>query len=163
MNSTVFWLTGALTTGVVGSASAEGGCPAGMIPYQGTNTMSCGPMPSASQGTIAGGPRWASRWGAIATDANAGIMGAVNSRESKRRARGDAVSECKSRGGVKCKVTFTYHDQCVVTVLGSQGANHGHAPSIEHAEQLGMNACRAQGDSDCHVYYTACSLSERVH
>ncbi|MGO1070844.1 DUF4189 domain-containing protein [Lysobacter sp. CA199] len=107
-------------------------------------------------------PVWDSRWGAIAMDPDNRTMGAVDSRESKRLARRDAVSECKARGGNKCKVTFTYQDQCVVTIQGRTGANHGHAPEIAPAAQLGMNACMKRGDDDCHVYYEACSLPVRV-
>ncbi|WP_442965311.1 DUF4189 domain-containing protein [Pseudomonas sp. CGJS7] len=102
------FLTGTLWAGLFGTASAEGGCPAGMIPYQGISTMSCGPMPSDGYGTAASGPIWASRWGAIARDKAVGIMSAVDSRDSKRRARADAIADCKSRGGGKCKVILTY-------------------------------------------------------
>jgi hypothetical protein len=147
---------------VVGTVHAEGGCPPGMIPYQGTNTQSCGPIPNSGEQAAPTGPKWASRWGAIASDPSTGIMGAVDGRENKREASKDAVSECKSRGGDKCKVSLTYHDQCVVTIVGDTGSNHGHAESIELATQLGMNACAKRGDTDCHIYYQACSLPVRV-
>ncbi|WP_425493983.1 DUF4189 domain-containing protein [Lysobacter gummosus] len=133
-----------------------------MIPYQGTNTQSCGPIPSTAGGVAPSGPQWSSRWGAIASDATTGVLGAVDRRENKRAASKDAVSECKSRGGDKCKVEFTYRDQCVVTIAGDTGSNHGHAESVELATQLGMDACAKRGDTNCHVYYQACSLPVRV-
>ncbi|WP_442965312.1 DUF4189 domain-containing protein [Pseudomonas sp. CGJS7] len=162
MNASIILPACALLIVVSGSAAAEGGCPAGMIPYQGTNTMSCGPMPSSGEGSAPSGPSWASRWGAIARDTAAGVMSAVDSRDSKRRARSDAIADCKARGGEKCKVVLTYRNQCVATVYGRTGAEHISARDESSAIQLGMKACTARGDDDCRVYYQACSLPVRI-
>lgn len=145
-----------------GTAHAEGGCPPGMIPYQGTNTQSCGPIPSSGGQVTPTGPKWASRWGAIAQDKNSGVLGAVANRENKRTAQKDAVAECASRGGVNCKVDLAYTNQCVVTIQGSTAINNARAPSIERATQIGMEACEGRGDTDCHIYYKACSLPVQV-
>ncbi|MGO1069697.1 DUF4189 domain-containing protein [Lysobacter sp. CA199] len=111
---------------------------------------------------VPSGPQWASRWGAIAADAGNGVMGAVDSRDSKRAASKEAIAECKARGGNKCKVALTYHNQCAVTINGSTGANSVGAASVERATEIGMEMCRERGDNDCRVYYQACSMPVRI-
>jgi hypothetical protein len=143
-------------------AFAEGGCPAGMIPHQGTSVGSCAPIPTGVQGNDDLGPQWASRWGALAADPKNGVMGAVTDIESKRAAQKAAIQECLTRGGKKCKIEMVYRNQCVVTVEGSTASNHARAETVERAQQNGMDACKKRGDSDCHVYYQGCSLPVRV-
>jgi hypothetical protein len=148
---------------LISAAYAESGCPPGMIPYRaGTDPNACGPIPTVSGPTMPTGPQWASRWGAIASDASKGVMGAVDSRSSKREASRLAITECKTRGGLDCKVRFTYHNQCVVTVQGSSGATNSGAATIEEATNIGMRSCAEHGDTDCDIYYKACSLPVRV-
>lgn len=145
------------------AAHAEGGCPPGMIPYRaGADASSCGPIPSSPAPQAPAGPRWENRYGAIATDADNGIMGAVDNHASKRSASKGSVAECKARGGTECKVSVEYYNQCVVVVQGDKTANNYRAESIELATELAMEACRSGGDTDCHVYYQACSLPVRV-
>ncbi|WP_408951522.1 DUF4189 domain-containing protein [Lysobacter sp. Hz 25] len=152
-----------LLCSVAGNVAAEAGCPPGMVPYRGgTDPSACGPMPQGPAPITPSGPGWSSRWGAIASDEVNGIMGAVDSRESKRKAGKDALSECQARGGKKCKVTLSYTNQCVVTIQGNTGSTDAHAATIEYATQLGMESCRKRGDSDCNVYYKACSLPVQV-
>ncbi|MBX9401729.1 DUF4189 domain-containing protein [Lysobacter sp. BMK333-48F3] len=147
----------------VGQVRAEGGCPAGMIPAQGTNISSC--MPISSSGEEAApslGPRWAPSWGATAQDPESGVMGAVADKPNKRSAKQGAVADCLSRGGVKCKVQGVYSNQCIVTVQGGGFENDVYAESIERATQQGMDACRKKGRSNCRVYYQACSLPIKI-
>lgn len=162
MNTNVITAVVAVVLAATGAAYAEGGCPPGMIPYQGTNTQSCGPIPSSGGQTTPTGPKWASRWGAIAQDATTGIVGAVADRESKRQAKKDAIAECKSRGGSNCKLELEYTNQCVAIIQGSTASNFPHAASPEQAIALGMDACKKRGDTHCHVYYKACSLPVQV-
>lgn len=163
MNFAIRILLAVLLLVYLDSARAEGGCPPGMIPYRaGADASSCGPMPSNGAASIPTGPMWATRWGAIAVDPSSGVMGAVDSRDSKRAASKDAIAECKARGGNKCKVRLSYHNQCAATVQGRTGANDAGAASVERAVEIGMELCRARGDTDCHVYYQACSMPVRV-
>lgn len=164
MKQIILLIATALTALPIWAAHAEGGCPPGQIPYTATpaagsaaSMASCGPIPNQRSSI-----QWESRWGAIASDPHTGIVGAVDRRKSKRDATKDAVSECKSRGGDQCKVEFTYRDQCVVTIAGDTWANNGYGESIEVATQFGMNACEKRGDTNCHIYYQACSLPVRV-
>jgi hypothetical protein len=163
MKQIILLIATALTVFPTYETHAEGGCPPGMIPYNSAaagsaaSMASCGPIPSQRPSV-----HWESRWGAIASDEANGIMGAVDSRATKRKAGKDALSECQARGGKQCKVTLSYTNQCVVTVQGNTGATDAHAASIESATQLGMESCRKRGDSDCNVYYKACSLPVQV-
>jgi len=128
-----------------------------MIPYQGTNIASCGPIP-----TSAPTEEWSSRWGAIAQDFESQTVGVSAEQKSKRSAIKEAIKSCESRGGQSCKIVSTYSDLCIVTVQGVRVANDATAKTPERAEQLGMEACSRRGDSDCHVYYKACSLPVRT-
>ena len=141
---------------------AEGGCPAGMIPHSGTSATSCAPIPQGPQGQPAAPIQWASRWGAIASDGQLGVVGAVTGLESKNEARNAAIAECGSRGGHDCKVETTYRNQCLVVVSGNAKSNNVTAASIERATQIGMESCGKRGDSNCRVYYSGCSLPVRV-
>ncbi|MEH6414567.1 DUF4189 domain-containing protein [Pseudomonas sp. CGJS7] len=149
-------------TSVANKVNAEGGCPAGMIPYQGTNTMSCGPMSSNGYDTTPSGPYWVSQWGAIAGDKASLVVGAVDSRDSKRRARADAISECETRGGSKCKVIFTYRNQCVAMVKAKTRAINVSEVDVDQAIRVGMKECRGWNDGECSVYYQACSPPVRI-
>ena len=162
MNAATRLLLGAILLMSVPAAQAEGGCPPGMIPYQGTSTQSCGPIPNSGVSTARPASEWLTRWGAIASDGSLGVMGAVDSRSSKKQAEREAISECKSRGGVTCSIQLSYYNQCVVTIQGSRTANNTRAATIEEATAIGMRTCTSQGDDDCKVYYKACSMPVRV-
>lgn len=164
MKTTIQLTAATLVLCTASMVHAEGGCPQGQVPYSGSHAMgsaeslaSCGPIPTAAPAEI-----WASRWGAIASDGSRGVMGAVDSRSSKKQAERAAISECKSRGGVACSIQLSYYNQCVVTIQGSRTANNTRAATTEEATAIGMRTCTSQGDDDCKVYYKACSLPART-
>lgn len=47
-------------------------------------------------------------------------------------------------------------------VLGHPKANIFTDATQEKATQGAMNSCKSHGNTDCHVYYTACSLPIRI-
>lgn len=161
MNTGTRSLLGAILLMSASATQAEGGCPPGMIPYQGTSTQSCGPIPNSGTSMAKPASDWLTRWGAIASDGSKGVMGAADSRTSKKQAERDAISECKSRGGVTCSIQLSYYNQCVVTIQGNRTASNTRAATIEEATSIGMQTCTSQGNSDCNVYYKACSLPVR--
>ncbi|MBX9401730.1 DUF4189 domain-containing protein [Lysobacter sp. BMK333-48F3] len=140
---------------------AEGGCPTGMTPYQGSNVASCGPIP-VSGDTWAAEPQWADRWGAIAGDAGRGVAGAAVERPRKHDAEKDAIAACRARGGVRCVIEVTYANQCVVTIRWATGTQHVRAVSIDSATESGLALCRQRGDRGCRVRYQACSFPARI-
>ncbi|MGO1071103.1 DUF4189 domain-containing protein [Lysobacter sp. CA199] len=145
-----------------GSAHAEGGCPQGFYPQNSPSVKSCIPFPSTGGGTVQTGPKWSSRWGAIAQDKTSGVVGAVANRNNKRQAKKDALAECKARGGSDCRSELEYINQCVAIIQGLTGSNFSHAETVEQAIDLGTSACKKRGDTDCHIYYKACSLPVQV-
>ncbi len=145
-----------------GAAGAEGGCPPGMIPYSGTNMSSCGPMPAGyGQPAQPAGPHWETRWGAIATDGAKAALGAVSGMRSKRQAKKLALAQCRAEGGTKCKLDLAYYNQCAVMVTGDKLYMSQGAPTIELATRLALASCE-EADTNCHVYYSACSMAELV-
>jgi hypothetical protein len=163
MNKQALMLLAAVLMFAPQFALAEAGCPPGMVPYRaGTDPNACGPMPQGPAPITPTGPGWSSRWGAIAQDMASGVVGAVANRESKRQAKKDALAECKSRGGSDCRSELEYTNQCAAIVQGSTASNFSHAATVEQAIDLGTNACKKRGDSDCHIYYQACSMPVRV-
>lgn len=154
------WLLG--TTGT----HAEGGCPAGMYPFQfaPNQPSSCAPIPTTGnqQTPSQPAPQWEGRWGAIATDGSKGAMGVATDKRSEREASQGAMRDCQSKGGVNCTVDIPYHDGCAAVVVGNGGYNVAADATVDQAVATGMKTCRDAGRANCHAYYTACSLPVRI-
>lgn len=105
--------------------------------------------------------RWADRWGAIATDAQNARLGAVVDFPNERKAKRASLETCQQNGGTNCSVEIAYVNQCAVLVTGDRLYNSARGPTVEAATQYAMNVCE-KGDSNCRVYYSACSLPVRV-
>lgn len=153
-----------LCTGLV---HAEGGCPPGMIPASGTDINSCVPIPPGYYGNQQQvqpqlppppPPQWATRWGAIATDAKRGALGAVTNLPSQSEAADAAIAACQSKGGSDCKIQITYDNECAAMVVGDKIFDVTADTTVDKAVQAGMNSCSAANDHTCRVYYSACSL-----
>lgn len=159
----LFFLLGAST-----QAASEGKCPEGYYqapgPEQGV--INCLPRSTSVDNTESrnDGPRWASRWGAIAFDygvSNVGLGIAVSS-SSKRRAKSAALADCRAKGGLDCRVNLIYDNQCAVVIAATgYSRSHGGA-TTEIAAERGMKLCEAEGFDNCQVYYRACSLPEQI-
>ncbi|TPG11785.1 DUF4189 domain-containing protein [Rhodanobacter glycinis] len=151
---------------------AEGGCPPGMIPASGTDINSCVPVPpgyyrnqqqAQPQLPLPPPPQWVTRWGAIATDAIKGIVGAVTGLSSKNEAQQAAMADCRAKGGSLCKLEIAYDNECVTLAADSMGYSINTGNTVDAANQLAMKTCSAIGEHlDCHVYYSACSLPVRI-
>ena len=150
--------------GLLGSglAHAEGGCPPGMYPFQfaPNQPSSCAPIPGNGnqQAPQQLAPQWERRWGAITTDAPNAVIGVAVDRRSEGEASQAAIRDCQRQGGVNCKIDVTYDNQCAVLVVGSKTYNTPNAATIQKATELGMKTCRSEGNPDCRVLYSACSL-----
>lgn len=149
------------------NAMGDGQCPEGstQAPGPALGVINCVPLPAANNpGNDAGGPRWQSRWGAIAFDygvSNVGLGIAVAS-SSKRRAKSAALADCRAKGGLDCRVNLIYDNQCAVVIAATgYSRSHGGA-TTEIAAQRGMELCEAEGFDNCQVYYKACSLPQQV-
>lgn len=149
---------------------AEGGCPPGMIPASGTDINSCVPIPpgyysnqqhAQPQLPPPPPPQWVTRWGAIATDGPGGHLGVAANVSSKSDAEQTAITDCQAKGGTDCKIETWYSNGCAAMVMGDSGHISNNAGTLGEAIQKGMKVCGAT-DTNCHVYYSACSLPVRI-
>ncbi len=102
---------------------------------------------------------WIKTWGAIADGTN-GQGGVAVGQLSKASAENEAMNQCVRSGGLNCKSTFTYKNQCVVvtnSISGVSGVIQS-AGSIETAKRMALQKCSSQNNgSDCEIAYSACS------
>lgn len=163
------WLFALCIFGVAGSAYAEGGCPAGMIPHRGTDITSCGPIPPGyygSSGDVNAPPPskpivWADRWGAIAFSDINNSVGVSTDMASENAAQQAAIAECISAGGERCSTEMTYHNQCGVIAWGDRYANAAGAPTLEEASDMAMKTCGRKTEN-CKVVYSNCTSAQRI-
>lgn len=105
--------------------------------------------------------KWADRWGAIATDATNGGVGAAASLPSKRKAEKAALATCRTKGGSGCKIALSYYNQCAAMAWGASYATTTAAATIEEASDNAIARC-SEHTTDCQIYYADCSMAERV-
>lgn len=158
----------ALNFSHAGLAQAEQGCPDGYAPSVGTPGPQCVPIPAEiAPATGAASPaasREAERWGAVAYDALSGSIGISADRASKAKAEKDALGQCATKGGARCVINTTYHDQCVAVAYGPspQGSgvlvNSATAASEELARMRALESCEKGAGASCQTFYTGCSL-----
>src|SRR3546814_17793113 len=77
----------------------------------------------------------------IASDGN-GVAGIATDFPSKRKAKKGAISECKKRGGGKCKIWRTFMNQCAAVIAGEGLSATANAPTKREAIDLGLEQCR---------------------
>lgn len=150
---------------------AEGGCPPGMIPASGTDINSCVPIPpgyysdqshSPAQSSQPPPQQWVDQWGAIATDFSHSSAGASVNQRDREAAERAAIANCESNGGLICKVELWYLNQCAAMAVSDTGHNAKAGPTPEAADQAAMKICLEAGDTNCRIYYSACSLPQQI-
>ncbi|WP_353506064.1 DUF4189 domain-containing protein [Variovorax fucosicus] len=136
-------------------------CPPGQIAYgSGPGLNTCGPDNRQQQAPQRPTEQWERRWGAIATG---GALGVATDKLSKQEASQTAMSDCAAKGGTNCKIEITYYNQCAVVVAAEDGSyNTPSNATLDGAIATGIKTCRDAGHSNCHVYYSACSLPVRI-
>ena len=145
------------------TASAEGSCPPGYLPTNAVDFIGCAPVfgpsyPSNAPPTPPDpGPRWESRWGAIAIDDAKGNFGAVDGLYDKRKARKAAIKLCRSNGGQKCNIAIEYSNQCGALAWGTDKYVAYRGPVADEVKRRGVESC-SKITSNCQVYYVGCSF-----
>lgn len=114
-----------------------------------------------SQSAMPPGGVWADRWGAVAADGPSGILGATTGMASRRKAEKFALAQCRAKGGKSCEVDMAYRNQCIALVAGENLYFVQPAIYEDEAARLGLKSCQ-KNDVNCRVYYSACSMAERV-
>jgi len=173
VKSNALFLFASLLLLLNGMVHAEGECPPGMFSTNPPGTqgpISCAPIPSYAQNPGQQAPpqtpqpppeRWQDHWGAIATDAPSGSLGASINMASADSAEQAALEDCHSKHGASCKIQTSYRNQCAAMILGDKVFNVHVGLTVAEATNAGMKAC-TPASSNCHVYYTACSLPQRI-
>ena len=149
---------------VANGAVAEQGCPNGMYPG-GTrpNGPICVPMPGVRgyPPPEPAEPRWAERYGAIATDGGNGLLGTASGMASQRKAEAAALTDCRKSTVNNCAVILTYANQCAVLVVSEDSHLAKAGATVVDARRRAMAECSREG-IQCQVVYSECSLPERV-
>ncbi len=142
---------------------AEGRCPDGYFPIGGGTAgwEGCAPMgPEAGAGEAVPEPKWATRWGAVAT--TDGAMGVSEDRDTQESAEHEAMSQCQAHSdGKACQIRIAYYNQCVAVAWGDGGSRMTRSPDLKDAEATALNNCE-KSTTNCDLYYSACSYAERA-
>ena len=105
--------------------------------------------------------KWADRWGTIAYDELNPIIGTATGMKNRRIAEKTALSQCRSKGGKKCKVATAYYNQCAVLfAIRGGGLTWATGKDVKSAQSYGMEGCR-KDNSQCEAIYENCSMSEQ--
>jgi hypothetical protein len=106
-------------------------------------------------------PKWADRWGAIVIDSGTGDAGTAANLPSKEEAVAASMRDCASAGSRNCQTEMVYRNQCAAVAWGQTGHDTARAPTESLARADAMKFCN-QKSSSCKIFYSGCSLPERV-
>jgi hypothetical protein len=140
------------------------GCPPGQHPVVGQGWNYCAADPesnNASDTSQSPTPIWENRYQSIVTDKTKGILGTSTGKTSSNLAEKAAMADCQAKGGKVCEIQITNENGCVAMVVGNRVMNSSSGQTKDAAERKGIDLCSTE-DTDCHVYYSACSLPERI-
>lgn len=115
----------------------------------------------SAQSPQAPAPKWESRWGAIATDGDKGVIGSSSGSASRAVAEHTAMTDCQSKGGAPCKLQVSYANGCGALVVGDKAFDADWGSTKEEAIGKATKVCSAES-ANCHAYFTTCSLPDRV-
>lgn len=171
-----FLFVAAILGGYMGTAAAEGRCPAGMYPIDGMGWAGCAPIPGYVQpapgaaSTAPPPPRWLPTWGALAMDSERGRVGQSVGEFNEADALARAIESCVSIGGRDCRELITYVNECVAvavpvvndkTTAGTVLAFRG--KGIEAVRAAAVDRCKRKGNAECRTVYSACVEPFRVN
>ncbi|WP_408326146.1 DUF4189 domain-containing protein [Paraburkholderia agricolaris] len=154
---------GAAASVITTTAHAQA-CPPGTSPAAIGNDLSACAPDNTSQRALGPPPeRWIDYWGAIAVYEPTGSLGVATNMGSKAKAEQAALADCQSKHGSTCKIGSAYRNGCGALIGSTTGYAVASGPSLDKAIQSGMEICTKSGYQNCHVYYSSCSLPQRIH
>lgn len=106
-------------------------------------------------------PKWESRWGAIATDANKGVIGSSIGMSNESLAKSAAMDDCHKKGGIDCVLQMPFSNGCAALIVGDTVFNVIADKTSELAAQVGIKQC-SKDSTNCRVYFMTCSPAVRV-
>ncbi|MFK2877526.1 DUF4189 domain-containing protein [Rhodanobacter hydrolyticus] len=135
------------------------------VPVQGQGWSGCDPnyQPQSQQPqTQQMLPQiWVDHYGAMVSDDSLGKLGVATDKQSESAAWQTAEEDCHAKGGLNCTRLISYHNECVAMVLGDKTYSFSAGLTEADAVQQATKKCTASS-SNCHVYYSACSLPNRI-
>lgn len=137
------------------------GCAPGDIPMTAGGVSTCLPGNAQPEQPQAPAPKWETRWGAIATDADKGVIGSVSGASSKADAKRAAMDDCRTKGGDHCLLQMPFSNGCAAVVVGDSVFNVAADETVDRASQAGIQQC-GKSSKNCHVYFSLCSPPVRV-
>ncbi|WP_084621577.1 DUF4189 domain-containing protein [Luteibacter yeojuensis] len=140
-----------------GTAYAEGGCPQGEYPQEGPGWRTCIPFPASQSTNQPSTGTFENRWGAIAIDAQRGVMGTALEARSESSARSAALTNCESKGGKSCEVKIRVANGCMAMTVTPDGVFTDGAGSKSEVESKGLQHCGGHSSGKCGIYYSGCS------
>jgi hypothetical protein len=174
MNKFILIVSGLLLLGILPSIHAQvhpcSGPSSGEVVVgqtQGGNGIAPVPLCRSVDGQSTSGPppsnlKWQSRWGAIATDAPHGIISPIKDQLSRGDAEQAALSDCKAKGGVDCKLQVSYSNGCGALAYSGNTFAVEDGSTAEEASKKAIHSCSSPGKT-CEVYVTSCSPAALVH
>lgn len=157
----LFLLLGLLTSA---GTAAEGGCPPGQVPQSGQGWQTCVPVGGYTTGTTSyqmPSEVWQTRYGALATDSMAGVLGASSNQVTRALAEADAMNKCREAGGTDCLMQGSYGNACLAMALGPKFFLLRNGKTKAAAESDALEACLKE-NSTCEIYHSSCSFAERI-
>ncbi|MEX1829788.1 DUF4189 domain-containing protein [Luteibacter sp. CQ10] len=143
---------------------AEGGCPPGQFPQAGQGWQTCIPMPNYSGG--ASSPQmpsevWEDRYGSLATDSMAGVIGSSSNQPTRAGAEAEAMFQCTLAGGTDCLMQGSYGNECLAMALGPNSFLLRNGATKAAAEKKALDDCAKENDT-CGIYHSSCSFPVRI-
>lgn len=155
LRATLFSL---LVLAVSTPAFSQTACPSGVAP----GSPQCGPDSGTSRADSAPSRptgEWIKTWGAIAGSDSRGESWTSLGKLSKDDAEDEALSQCKAAGLPDCRVSMTYHNQCVsmASPPGEGTSSIRTAESKKISSQDALKICHDLNGAKCNIVYAACT------
>ena len=154
------------------SAYAEGGCPPGMMPVNGTVTEGCVPMSNSPldmlpfmDGFVQPSEHRDLAWGALAIDKQKLLVtqkemkfiGVSHGHESINEAKKAALDMCESDGSNNCEIVDTAMNLCLVIAISPKANKLEYVFDPQQiAADMVMRKCSEKYD-DCIMTYSVCN------
>jgi len=106
--------------------------------------------------------KWVDHWGAIATNEPTGSLGTANNIDSQSEAERTALADCQSKHGATCKLETSYRNGCGALIGSTTGYVVVSKATLDETIKAGILTCTKAGYSNCHTYYSGCSVPVRI-
>ncbi|MGO3128232.1 MAG: DUF4189 domain-containing protein [Luteimonas sp.] len=129
-------------------------CENSFAQQPGTNAYNTRVLPAHGVGDTRSQPGRV--WGAFAISPVNQWSGWVLTGSTQDEASLLAVSRCQEKGGLECKVSFTFADTCAAVAASGSGHGWSHGYSLQEVRLKAVDSC---GDGGCKVVLEGCATS----